>query len=57
MIALFTLGLITGILRAFYNYEVWKKVNWHFSQGLFVGVLSIGFISLYQHQLVNLTLN
>ena len=54
MIQLFIIGIITAILRAWYNYQVIKKQNWHFSQGLFVGFTFVSFLYLYNFQCIDM---
>ena len=49
MIQLFTIAIITGLLRAAYNYYVTKPnktkadgVKWHFYQAAFIGTITVG---------------
>lgn len=54
MLALFFLGIITALFRAWYNYQVINKKDWHTIQAIFVGVLVAGFIYIYQLQIIDM---
>lgn len=55
MLELFLLGAITGTIRAWYNYKVINKQNWHSVQALFVATLMVGFLLIYQMQLIDMS--
>ena len=46
MIQLFTIAIITGVLRAAYNYYIIQgnSKKWHLFQGAFIGTITVGLI-------------